>query len=281
MSATAVPASSEMRRTPTSTPSDGSPGVDGVFTRCIAPLSSWTRRRSVNVPPTSTPSLCAIRSSCSAGDRGEDPGAIDLTFELSLEHSLQPLRHGDEAGRDRCRSRCLLRGAGRRDPRSRCCPSRAGRRGSRRCRLRRHPTPWRPPRPQRKHSRTPCCACCADGRRRGTKAPKRPCPRARAPVAARPPRPCLRTPPRRPRRPRDAARARAPGQRPPRPRTGSRMRSRSSPSPGFRPHGRARRCALRPAAESSTVVFWLRWLNVSDAANAMCASSRPVSTSRS
>ena len=60
-SPTATPDSSQIRRTPTSTPCDGSAGVDGVFTRyCVpAPLSP-TRKRSVNVPPTSTPSLNAI-----------------------------------------------------------------------------------------------------------------------------------------------------------------------------------------------------------------------------
>ena len=57
ISATSVPAVSAIRFTPTSTPSEGSAGVEGVFTRCIDPLSSWTSSRSVNVPPTSTPSL--------------------------------------------------------------------------------------------------------------------------------------------------------------------------------------------------------------------------------
>ena len=33
MSPTSIPASSQIRRTPVSTPSDGSAGVDGVFTR--------------------------------------------------------------------------------------------------------------------------------------------------------------------------------------------------------------------------------------------------------
>ena len=56
-----MPASSQIRATPLSTPSEGSPGVDGVFTRyCALPVSSPTRKRSVKVPPTSTPSLYAI-----------------------------------------------------------------------------------------------------------------------------------------------------------------------------------------------------------------------------
>ena len=60
-SATPMPASSQMRRTPVSTPCDGSAGVDGVLTRnCAPPSESSTRKRSVNVPPTSTPSLYAI-----------------------------------------------------------------------------------------------------------------------------------------------------------------------------------------------------------------------------
>ena len=59
--ADATPDSSQIRRTPTSTPSDGSAGVEGVFTRyCVPDPSSPTRKRSVNVPPTSTPSLNAI-----------------------------------------------------------------------------------------------------------------------------------------------------------------------------------------------------------------------------
>ena len=66
MSPTSIPASAQMRWTPVSTPSEGSAGVDGVFTRNRPPPSpfpSSTRKRSVNVPPTSTPSLYAIRSS--------------------------------------------------------------------------------------------------------------------------------------------------------------------------------------------------------------------------
>ena len=50
-----MPAVSQMRATPLSTPWEGSLGVDGVFTRCCVPSSSLTRNRSVNVPPTSTP----------------------------------------------------------------------------------------------------------------------------------------------------------------------------------------------------------------------------------
>ena len=60
-SPTPMPASPQMRLTPVSTPCEGSLGVEGVLTRnCVAPLSSFTRKRSVNVPPTSTPSLYAI-----------------------------------------------------------------------------------------------------------------------------------------------------------------------------------------------------------------------------
>ena len=60
-SPTSIPASSQMRRTPAMTPSEGSAGVEGVFTRyCPPPFPSLTRKRSVNVPPTSTPSLYAI-----------------------------------------------------------------------------------------------------------------------------------------------------------------------------------------------------------------------------
>jgi hypothetical protein len=54
-SAGEIPASLQMRLTPASTPSEGSAGVDGVFTRNCRSSESLTRNRSVNVPPTSTP----------------------------------------------------------------------------------------------------------------------------------------------------------------------------------------------------------------------------------
>jgi hypothetical protein len=41
---------------PASTPIDGSAGVDGVLARQVSPVSSSSISRSVNVPPTSTPS---------------------------------------------------------------------------------------------------------------------------------------------------------------------------------------------------------------------------------
>src|SRR5580765_2789856 len=93
-----IPASSQIRDTPLRTPSDGSLGVDGVFTRnCALPLSSLTRKRSVKVPPTSTPSLYAIRLSFSlGGDRRERAGTVDLTFELPTEHALEPLGDADQ-----------------------------------------------------------------------------------------------------------------------------------------------------------------------------------------
>ena len=56
------PASAQIRCTPVSTPCDGSAGVDGVFTRQCRSSSSSTRNRSVNVPPTSTPSRYAMPS---------------------------------------------------------------------------------------------------------------------------------------------------------------------------------------------------------------------------
>src|SRR6266852_7403920 len=95
-----IPASSQIRATPLSTPSDGSLGVDGVFTRnCALPLSSLTRKRSVKVPPTSTPSLYAIRrllrgSLCR--DRRECAGSVDLAFELPTEHALEPFGDADQ-----------------------------------------------------------------------------------------------------------------------------------------------------------------------------------------
>lgn len=41
---------------PASTPIDGSAGVEGVLARQVSPVSSSIISRSVNVPPTSTPS---------------------------------------------------------------------------------------------------------------------------------------------------------------------------------------------------------------------------------
>ena len=86
-SPTPMPASSQIRRTPVSTPSEGSWGVDGVLTRnCAPPLPSDTRKRSVKVPPTSTPSLYAIPCSFRLpGDRSERAGFVDLTLELAPE----------------------------------------------------------------------------------------------------------------------------------------------------------------------------------------------------
>ena len=80
ISATSIDASSQMRRTPFKTPSEGSAGVDGVLIRYRLPSPS-TRKRSVNVPPTSTPSLYAMRAAVlsSARDRLEGAGAVDLS----------------------------------------------------------------------------------------------------------------------------------------------------------------------------------------------------------
>src|SRR5579859_1732730 len=95
-----IPAWSQMRAMPLSTPSDGSAGVEGVFTRyCALPLSSLTRKRSVNVPPTSTPSLYAILLllfSVLRGHRREGAGPVDLTFELPAENALEPFGDADQ-----------------------------------------------------------------------------------------------------------------------------------------------------------------------------------------
>src|ERR1700737_5012033 len=89
-----------MRAIPLSTPSDGSPGVEGVFTRyCALPLSSLTRKRSVNVPPTSTTSLYAILLLLFwvlRGNRREGAGPVDLAFELPAEHALEPFGDADQ-----------------------------------------------------------------------------------------------------------------------------------------------------------------------------------------
>src|SRR5918996_1091856 len=87
--------SSQMRRTPTRTPSDGSAGVEGVFTRKRSPFSSSTRSKSVKVPPTSTPSLCAMPL-LSAGERRERPRAVDVSLERALQHALEPFGDADQ-----------------------------------------------------------------------------------------------------------------------------------------------------------------------------------------
>src|SRR5882672_3135361 len=96
-----IPASSQIRATPLRTPSDGSLGVDGVFTRnCALPPSSLTRKRSVKVPPTSTPSLYAIRRLLRGSlgrNRRERAGSVDLTFELPTEHALEPFGDADQS----------------------------------------------------------------------------------------------------------------------------------------------------------------------------------------
>src|SRR4051794_8869122 len=77
-----MPASAQMRRTPASTPCDGSAGVDGVLTRhWRRPPASSTRNRSVKVPPTSTPSRYAIRFLPSGSSRrhGLRAGPLDHT----------------------------------------------------------------------------------------------------------------------------------------------------------------------------------------------------------
>ena len=51
-----MPAWPQIRSMPASTPSDESLGVDGTFARQVRPLLSSMSSRSVNVPPTSTPS---------------------------------------------------------------------------------------------------------------------------------------------------------------------------------------------------------------------------------
>ena len=66
-----------------------------------------------------------------------------------------------------------------------------------------------------------------------------------------------------------------------RPRRGSRTRRRSSRSRGCRPRARARRSRAAAASDSSGEAFWLRRLNVSVAAKAKCTSSSPVARRRS
>src|SRR3954452_13586078 len=73
-SAGEVPACAQMRLTPASTPSDGSPGVEGVLTRTSLSSESLTRNRSVNVPPTSTPRRKAISRPSFACRCSCDPG---------------------------------------------------------------------------------------------------------------------------------------------------------------------------------------------------------------
>ena len=55
MSESSTPDFSHSARVPVTLPWAGSSGVDGTLSTVIRPVSSSTRIRSVNVPPTSTP----------------------------------------------------------------------------------------------------------------------------------------------------------------------------------------------------------------------------------
>ena len=57
MSPGSMPACSQRRSMPFSTPTELSSGVEGTLAVWVVPAFSSTRRRSVKVPPTSTPSL--------------------------------------------------------------------------------------------------------------------------------------------------------------------------------------------------------------------------------
>ena len=83
ISETSIPASSQIRRTPVSTPSEGSAGVDGVFTRyrAAAVAVAVADEEEVGEGPTDVdpepvrhPFLPSL-----AGDRLERAGAIDLS----------------------------------------------------------------------------------------------------------------------------------------------------------------------------------------------------------
>ena len=119
----------------------------------------------MNVPPTSTPSLYAIRSSLTRRRPARTcrHGRPDL--RAAGRARPRATRRRRSAARGRCPSRCPRRAAGRRGPPWRCSPSPAARTGSRRC-LRRTRRGWsRRPRPRHTRWRGRCCACCADGRR--------------------------------------------------------------------------------------------------------------------
>src|SRR5215469_14974028 len=62
-----MPLGSSSWRRPASTPRAGSPGTDGVLWRMVRPDSSSMRRKSVNVPPTSTPSRSTLASRSGPG----------------------------------------------------------------------------------------------------------------------------------------------------------------------------------------------------------------------
>src|SRR3954447_25318486 len=100
----AMPAASQIRRTPVSTPRDGSDGVEGVFTRHCRWSPSSTRKRSVNVPPTSTPSRYAMRLLSDHAVVREAPALLRGHSEL-LQHCVRVGAHGpagslaDRAGR--------------------------------------------------------------------------------------------------------------------------------------------------------------------------------------
>src|SRR6185312_6868423 len=78
---------------PTSTPTDWSAGVDGVLARWVAPVSSSMSKRSVNVPPTSTPSRYVMTGLLAGGGEGLDVPAGGELVDLGRRQAEQAAEH--------------------------------------------------------------------------------------------------------------------------------------------------------------------------------------------
>src|SRR3954467_7132602 len=96
-SAGAIPAAPQIRATPVNTPREGSDGVDGVFTRHCRWSPSSVRNRSVNVPPTSTPSRYAMRLPSDHAVFGE-ARTLRRGHSQLLEHCVRVGAHGPAGG---------------------------------------------------------------------------------------------------------------------------------------------------------------------------------------
>src|SRR3954449_10640924 len=97
-SAGAIPAASQIRLTPVSTPCEGSEGVEGVFTRHWRWSESSTRNRSVNVPPTSTPSRYANAVPFLDHAFVREALALLRVHSELLQHCLRVGAHGPAGG---------------------------------------------------------------------------------------------------------------------------------------------------------------------------------------
>ena len=229
-------------------------------------------------PPTSTPSLYAIRSSALRGHRRERAGTVDLTFELSAEYALEPV--GDADQRLEVDARLDSLAVQRVDEvLGRDVPGRARRERAAANAADRGVQDGAPASTAAYAFAKPVFRVLCRWTPTGSAELARPR-RAGLPGRGRRRRSC---PPRRSRRAggRDLRGERAtwPGR--PLLRTDSRTTAPIVTVCGSRRRARARRSAAAAATDSATGTPWFRWLSVSVDAKAKCTSSSPVAASRS